>query len=213
MGRFETPVARCRKEPVGLTELSGQWIDRVHARVHPSGIVLDMDSSVSPTHGEQEMSVWNGHYACTCYHPLFLFNQSAIWNAARFARQRCTVGMDGEMCWSRSWRAIVARPPTSNSGPTPPSPCRAVYEYFEANGIKYAIRIPTNQILQDRIGYLLTRPVGVPRALRAPVSNMERPVTPQEANPVINPWPQALEQRRAIHGRPQRSERSQHHLF
>ena len=35
------------------------------------GIVLDMDLSVSPTHGEQEMSVWNGHYACTCYHPLF----------------------------------------------------------------------------------------------------------------------------------------------
>src|SRR6516165_3728914 len=37
--------------------------------------ILDMDSSVSPTHGEQEMSVWNGHYACTCYHPLFVFNQ------------------------------------------------------------------------------------------------------------------------------------------
>jgi Transposase DDE domain group 1 len=43
--------------------------------VPPKGIVLDMDSSVSPTHGEQEMSVWNGHYACTCYHPLFVFNQ------------------------------------------------------------------------------------------------------------------------------------------
>src|SRR5215813_5722743 len=42
---------------------------------HPVAIVLDMDSSVSPTHGEQEMSVWNGHYACTCYHPLFVFNQ------------------------------------------------------------------------------------------------------------------------------------------
>ena len=28
-----------------------------------------------PTHGEQEMSVWNGHYARTCYHPLFVFNQ------------------------------------------------------------------------------------------------------------------------------------------
>src|SRR5262249_20203472 len=25
--------------------------------------------------GEQEMSVWNGHYPCTCYHPLFVFNQ------------------------------------------------------------------------------------------------------------------------------------------
>ena len=21
------------------------------------------------------MSVWNGHYECTCYHPLFVFNQ------------------------------------------------------------------------------------------------------------------------------------------
>ena len=21
------------------------------------------------------MSVWNGHYACTCYHPLFVFDQ------------------------------------------------------------------------------------------------------------------------------------------
>jgi hypothetical protein len=21
------------------------------------------------------LSVWNGHYACTCYHPLFVFNQ------------------------------------------------------------------------------------------------------------------------------------------
>jgi hypothetical protein len=23
-----------------------------------------------PTHGEQEMSAWNGHYECACYHPL-----------------------------------------------------------------------------------------------------------------------------------------------
>jgi Transposase DDE domain group 1 len=34
-----------------------------------------MDASVSRTHGEQEKSRWNGHYECTCYHPLFLFNQ------------------------------------------------------------------------------------------------------------------------------------------
>ena len=43
-------------------DLSGQWIDLVHGRRPPRGVVLDMDSSVSPTHGEQEMSVWNGHY-------------------------------------------------------------------------------------------------------------------------------------------------------
>jgi hypothetical protein len=58
-----------------LADLSGHWIDTVHGCRPPRGAVLDMDSSMSPTHGEQEMSVWNGHYACTCYHPLFLFNQ------------------------------------------------------------------------------------------------------------------------------------------
>ena len=46
----------------------------MHSRRPPAGIVRDMDSSVSPTHGEQEMSVWNGHYQCSCY-PLFVFNQ------------------------------------------------------------------------------------------------------------------------------------------
>ena len=34
--------------------LSGIWIDRVHDRKTPKMIVLDMDSSESPTHGDQE---------------------------------------------------------------------------------------------------------------------------------------------------------------
>src|SRR5262249_40458918 len=37
-----------------------------------------------------------------------------------------------------------------------------VYEFQEAERIKYAIRLPANQVLQSRIGYLLTRPVGRP---------------------------------------------------
>jgi hypothetical protein len=37
-----------------------------------------------------------------------------------------------------------------------------VYEYLEAAWIKYAIRLPANQVLQNRIGYLLKRPVGRP---------------------------------------------------
>jgi len=38
-------------------------------------IVLDMDSSVSETHGPQEGSAYNGHFTCTCFHPLFVFDQ------------------------------------------------------------------------------------------------------------------------------------------
>lgn len=75
VGRFETQWLAAETNLSALTDLSGRWIDLVHARRPPRGIVLDMDSSVSPTHGEQENSVWNGHYAYTCYHPLFVFNQ------------------------------------------------------------------------------------------------------------------------------------------
>ena len=58
-----------------LTDLSGVWIDRVHDRRPPKMIILDMDPSVSPTHGDQEGTAYNGLFGCTCYHPLFLFNQ------------------------------------------------------------------------------------------------------------------------------------------
>jgi Transposase DDE domain group 1 len=44
-------------------------------RAMAAGPTLDMDSSVSPTHGTQEGTAWNGHFDCSCYHPLFVFNQ------------------------------------------------------------------------------------------------------------------------------------------
>ncbi len=40
-----------------------------------------------------------------------------------------------------------------------PSP---IYELLEHEGIRYAIRLPANQVLQRRIEHLLTRPVGRP---------------------------------------------------
>src|SRR3981081_3327159 len=75
MGRFETRWLTVEKNLSALADLSGLWIDLVHGRRPPKGIVLDMDSSVSPTHGEQENSTWNGHHGSTGYHPLFVFNQ------------------------------------------------------------------------------------------------------------------------------------------
>jgi len=35
-----------------LAGMNGAWIDKVHDRRPPKMIVLDMDKSVSPTHGE-----------------------------------------------------------------------------------------------------------------------------------------------------------------
>ena len=75
MGRFETEVLATDANVEALTDMNGVWIDKVHDRHPPTKIILDMDSSVSPTHGDQEGTAYNGHFGCTCYHPLFLFNQ------------------------------------------------------------------------------------------------------------------------------------------
>lgn len=139
MGRFETHWLATEKNLSALVDLSDQWIDRVHDRRPPRGILLDMDSSVSPTHGEQENSVWNGHYDCTCYHPLFVFNQFGDL-VARYQGKVLRIYFRAD--------AGFANP--------------EVYEHLEGEGIKYTIRLPANRVLQERIGHLLKRPVGRP---------------------------------------------------
>ena len=37
-----------------------------------------------------------------------------------------------------------------------------IYELLEAQGMGYAIRLPANRVLQEKIGHLLKRPVGRP---------------------------------------------------
>src|SRR5262249_46897461 len=140
MGRFETQWLAAPKNFAALADLSGQWIDLVHRRRPPRGIVLDMDSCVSPTHGEQEMSVWNGHYACTCYHPLFVFNQ--FGDLERCALRAGNVHSADD--WDDVLKPVVAR----YQGEVSRIYFRAdaafampeVYEFLEAERIKYAIR-------------------------------------------------------------------------
>jgi hypothetical protein len=45
MGRFETQWLTAEKNQSALADLSGPWIDIVHGRRPPKGIVLDMDFS------------------------------------------------------------------------------------------------------------------------------------------------------------------------
>ena len=68
MGRFEAGWLAGPENLAALADLPGQWIDAVHKRRQPRVVVLDMDSSESPTYGAQEGSAYNGHFGCTCYH-------------------------------------------------------------------------------------------------------------------------------------------------
>jgi len=162
MGRFETEWLTKFENPAALGDLLGQWIDRVHSRRPPKGIVLDMDSSVSPTHGDQEGTAYNRHFGCTCYHPLFVFNQFGDL-------ERCALRA-GNVHSAHEWRAtlepVVARYRNrklrryfrGDAAFASPD----IYEFLEAESFGYAIRIKRNAVLQERIGYLLKRPVGRP---------------------------------------------------
>jgi DDE family transposase len=51
MGRFEAQWLLSEDNVAALIELSGAWIPRVHEHKPPKMIVLDMDSSESPSYG------------------------------------------------------------------------------------------------------------------------------------------------------------------
>jgi len=162
IGRFETEWLASDKNFAALTDLCGQWIDRVHGRRPPKAVVLDMDSSVSPTYGEQEGTAYNGHFGCTCYHPLFVFNQFGDL-------ERCLL-RSGNVHSADGWHDVLGPVVTRYRNRKMRRYFRAdaafanpeVYEFLEAEGYKYAIRLPANRVVQDRIAHLLKRPVGRP---------------------------------------------------
>ena len=51
------------------------------------------------------MSVWNGHYECTCYHPLFVFNQFGDLGQCTL-RPGNVHSADG---WENTLKPVVAR--------------------------------------------------------------------------------------------------------
>src|SRR5919202_4753391 len=162
MGRFEPEVLGQEANLSALCDLSGRWIDAVHARRPVTIIVLDMDSSVSPTYGEQEGAAYNGHFGCTCYHPLFVFNQFGDL-------ERCAL-RPGNVHSAEGWREVLEPVMARYRDTVRRRYFRAdaafaspeVYECLEAEGYGYAICLPANAVLQRRIAHLLKRPVGRP---------------------------------------------------
>ena len=162
MGRFETEILTQSKNLELLMGLPGKWVDRVHQRKLLKQIILDMDSSVSPTYGNQEGTAYNGYFQCMCYHPLFCFNQYGDLERALLR--------NGNVHSADDWRSLLE--PIVNRyrshdirrffrGDAAFADPR-MYRYLEAEGYFYTIRLKGNQILHGKVEHLLTRPVGRP---------------------------------------------------
>jgi hypothetical protein len=162
MGRFETQILTQSRNLELLMNLPGKWVDRVHQRKLLKQIILDMDSSVSPTYGNQEGTAYNGYFQCMCYHPLFCFNQYGDLERALLR--------NGNVHSADDWRSLlepivnryrgydILRFFRGDAAFAHPK----MYRYLEAERYFYAIRLKGNQILHSKVEHLLTRPVGRP---------------------------------------------------
>ena len=162
MSRFETEVLTQDGNVEGLGRLNAKWVDGAMSRTPHRRVILDMDSSESPVYGEQEGASYNGHFGSTCYHPLFVFNQFGDCEGAMLRA--------GNVHSAHRWRDVLD-PILSRYGATGVRRYfRAdaafakpdIYEYLEERRVFYAIRLPSNKVLQREIAPLLRRPVGRP---------------------------------------------------
>ena len=109
-------------------------------------VILDMDSSESPVHGQQEGAAYNGHFECVCYHPLFLFNQFGDCEGAMLGSGNVP-SADGwqELLepvvngYQKKGLRLLFRGDAAFARPE-------LYEYLEERKIGYAIRLPANQV-------------------------------------------------------------------
>jgi len=162
MSRFETEILSSRQNLAALMDLPGTWIDSVHECVPLDKLILDLDSSQSETYGDQQGSAYNGYFECTCYHPLFLFNQLGDLERAMLRR--------GNHNSAKFWRRVLLPVIERYRDRDIPKYFRgdaafaipALYCVLEEEGFHYTIRIPANDVLMASISHLLTRPVGRP---------------------------------------------------
>ena len=80
---FETEMLASEDNLLGLMAVNRELVAQAETQDDSERVVLDMDSTESPVHGQQEGSAYNGHFESVCYHPLLLFNQHGDCLAAK----------------------------------------------------------------------------------------------------------------------------------
>ena len=113
----------------------------------PTHIILDLDGTDDPTHGQQEGSAYHGYYRQHMLHPLLVFDGDTHQLITAVLRRGNTHGSTGVVAvLKRVVAAIRARWPEvtielrMDSGGAVP----AIYAFCEAAGIAYTIGLSTN---------------------------------------------------------------------
>ncbi len=161
---FETEMLASEENLLGLMAVNRELVAQAEAPDGSDRVVLDMDSTESPVHGQQEGSAYNGHFESLCYHPLLLFNQHGDCLGAKLR--------PGNVHSAEDWDELLLPEIERQQAEGKQVTFRAdaafakpeIYEAMEERGVDYVIRIPANKSLELEIEDILFRPPGRPNA-------------------------------------------------
>ncbi len=123
----------------------------------PTHLVLDLDGTDDPTHGDQELTAYHGYYGQHMYHPLLVFDGTTGQLITAVLRPGTVHASHGVLpILRRIVAAVRARWPgvtlelRADSGFAIP----ALYDYCEAERIGYTIGLATNARLERAVAAL-----------------------------------------------------------
>ncbi len=152
LGRLENN--RCEKELEQLQQLL-VWLFVQRQGKIPYKVIIDVDGTCDPVHGNQQLSFYHGFYDTTCFYPLFLFigdfPVGAILRAGNAGSAEGTIeALKRIVKILRQAFPKILIDLRADAGFAVPE----IYEYCERNGIEYYIGLPSNSRLAAQTAYI-----------------------------------------------------------
>ncbi len=120
-------------------------------RTPPTEIILDVDASDDPVHGQQTLSGYHGYYRQHQYLPLFVYDGHTGFPLAAWLRPGTVPASLGAVdildrivtALRAAWPGVRIRVRSDNGLAVP-----GLYDYCESHGLAYALGYATNAVLQ-----------------------------------------------------------------
>jgi hypothetical protein len=165
ISRFENGVRRRELVQVGRA-LARTVVAHHRRRLHGRArrITIDLDPTDDPTHGQQELSFFNGHYDTTCYLPLvatLTFDdepmQYLVGIVLRPGNAPAGRGAIGRLRWllralRRAFPRVTLRVRLDGGFAGP-----RLLTFLDRAGVEYVVGLPGNPRLDKRVRRLLGR--------------------------------------------------------
>jgi hypothetical protein len=152
LSRLENAVDRhaCYRLAEALVEVYLR--EREGGGTAPTRLVLDLDGTDDPTHGEQEGTAYHGYYRQHMYHPLLVFDADTGQLISAILRPGTAHDSRGVLTFLKRlvpkvrgrWPEVAIELRADSGFATP-----KLYDYLEEEGIEYTIGLPSNTRLQE----------------------------------------------------------------